>query len=269
MHRSLLAVPLLASLAFSALAADAPARQEADPKAPFAVVNGVAIPAIYAEFVRQNRLARNMPAELLSEESLREALVASELMVQEALKKGLDKEPTVAAALEFQRREILGKAALEDYARKNPVSEELVQAEYDKAKVKAGEKEYRARHILVKTEKEAKTLLAQLKKPKVKFEDLARKYSKDSSAKNGGDLDWTLPANLVPEFAQAMTALKKGETSSVPVQTKFGWHIIRLDDVRDLAFPPYDQIKGRIAGQLQQLAIRRHLQALRAEAKVE
>lgn len=269
MPRTLFALPLLAGLAISAMAADAPVKKEADPNAPIAVVNGVAIPAIYADFVRQGRQARNVPPEMLTPESLKDALVASELMVQEAMKKGLDKEPSVAAALEFQRREILGKAALEDFARKNPVSEELIKAEYEKAKAKAGEKEYRARHILVPTETEAKSILAQLKKPKVKFEDLAKKHSKDSSAKNGGDLDWTLPANLVPEFAQAMTALKKGETSSAPLQTQFGWHIIRLDDVRDLAFPPYEQVKGRIAGQLQQQAVRRHVQALRAEAKVE
>lgn len=269
MHRSLFALPLIAGLSLSAMAADAPAKQEADPNAPIAMVNGVAIPSIYADFVRQNRMSRNLPPELLTKESVRDALVASELMVQEALKKGLDKEPTIAAALEFQRRELLGKAALEDYARKNPIGEEVIKAEYDKAKAQAGDKEYRASHILVPTEKEAKDLLAQLKKPKVKFEDLAKKYSKDSSASKGGDLDWTLPANLVPEFAQAMTALKKGETSKAPVQTKFGWHIIRLTDVRDLDFPDYDKIKGRIVSQLQQQAIRRYVQSLRAEAKVE
>lgn len=219
--------------------------------------------------MRQNRQARNLPPEMLTQDSLRDSLVASELLVQDALKKGLDKEPTVAAAIEFQRRELLGKAALEDYARTHPVAEETLRAEYDKAKAQAGDKEYRASHILVPTEKEAKTLLAQLKKPKVKFEDLAKKYSKDSSASKGGDLDWTLPANLVPEFAQAMTALKKGETSTTPIQTQFGWHIIRLTDVRDLDFPDYDKIKGRIAGQLQQQAIRRYVQSLRAEAKVE
>lgn len=269
MHRSLLALPLIAGLSLSVMAADTPAKAEAAPNAPIAVVNGVAIPSIYADFVRQNRQARNLPPELLTRESLRDSLVASELLVQEAVKKGLDKEPTVAAAIDYQRRELLGKAALEDYARTHPVAEETLRAEYDKAKAKVGDKEYRASHILVPTEKEAKNLLAQLKKPKVKFEELAKKYSKDSSASKGGDLDWVLPANLVPEFAQAMTALKKGETSSTPIQTKFGWHIIRLTDVRDLDFPAYEQIKGRIANQLQQQAIRRYVQSLRAEAKVE
>lgn len=269
MSRALLALPLLAGFSLSVLAADAPAKPEPKPNAPIAVVNGVAIPAIYADFVRQNRAARNLPPEMLTQESVHDSLVATELLVQDALRKGLDKEPTVAAALEFQRRELLGKAALEEYARNNPVSEEAVKAEYAKAKAKAGDKEYLASHILVPTEKEAMDLLAQLKKPKVKFEDLARKHSKDSSASNGGDLGWTLPANLVPEFAQAMTGLKKGEVSAKPIQTQFGWHLIRLTDVRDLAFPEYDKIKGRIAGQLQQQAIRRYVQALRAEAKVQ
>ena len=266
MHRTLFALPLLAGLSFLALAADAtPSKDDA----PIAIVNGVAIPPIYAKFVHQNRLSRKLPPEMLTPESVRDSLVASELLVQEALKKGLDKEPSIAAALEFQRHELLGKAALEDYARNRPISEETLQAEYDKAKTKAGDKEYRANHILVATEKEARDLLDKLKNRKTKFEDLAKKYSKDSSAGNGGDLGWNVPANVVPDFAQAMMALKKGQTSTDPVQTQFGWHIIRLADVRDLDFPPFEKVKGRIAGQMQQQAIRRYVQALRAEAKVE
>lgn len=269
MHRTLLALPLLIGLSLPALAADAPKQVTLKPDDPLLKVNGVVIPAIYAEFVRQNRAARNMPPETQSLEALRDSLLATELLAQEAVRRGLDKEPMVVAAIEFQRRELLGKAALEDYARRHPIREETLRAEYEKAKEKAGDKEYRASHILVPTEKEAITLLAQLKKPKVKFEDLARKHSKDSSAGNGGDLGWNLPANLVPEFAQAMTALKKGETATEPVQTKFGWHILRLTDERRLDFPDFDKLKDRIANQLQQQAIRRHVQALRAEAKVE
>ncbi|MEW5770299.1 MAG: peptidylprolyl isomerase [Pseudomonadota bacterium] len=276
MYRKLLALPLLAGFSLSVLAAEpaaAPAKAdekaEAKANAPVAVVNGTAIPAAFADFARQNRLARNMPPEMLTPEALRESLVATELLAQQAIKSGLDKEPTVAAAIAFQQRELLGKAALEDYVRNHPIAESDLKAEYDKAKAKAGDKEYRARHILVATEKAAKDILAQLKKPKVKFEDLAKKYSKDSSAGNGGDLGWTLPANLVPEFAQPMTALKKGQVSAAPVQTQFGWHVIRLDDVRNLDFPAFDAIKGRIANQMQQQAVRRYVQSLRAEAKVE
>ncbi|HNQ03501.1 MAG TPA: peptidylprolyl isomerase [Thiobacillaceae bacterium] len=264
---------LMATLSVPGLAADtvAPAGDRPEPQAdtPVARVNGVAIPALYMDFVRQSRIARNLPAEALTPDALRDGLVASELLVQEATRKGLDKEPSVAAALEFQRRELLAKAAVEDFVRKNPVSEADMKAEYDQAKAKTGDREYRVSHILVSTEREARDILAQLKKPKVKFETLAKKYSKDSSADNGGDIGWTVPANLVPEFAQAMTRLKKGETATSPVKTQYGWHVLRLTDTRTLDFPAYESIKGRIANQLQQLAIRRHVQALRAEARVE
>jgi len=272
MQRTLIALSLLASLSFSALAEDAPATKdtkEKDPNAPFVVVNGSPVPAFFADFVRQNRASRNLPPELLTDASIRDSLVGSELLVQEALKKGLDKEPSIAAAIEFQKHDLLGKAAIEDFARKNPISEDKIKEEYDKAKAKAGDTEYRASHILVPTEKEAKEVLAALKKPKAKFEDVAKKYSKDSSSAQGGDLGWNIPANLVPEFAEAMVALKKGQTTTAPVQSKFGWHIIRLTDQRKLDYPTYDQLKGRIANQLQQLAIRNHVQSLRAEAKVE
>jgi peptidyl-prolyl cis-trans isomerase C len=276
MQRTVLALALMASLSLSSFAADtatapdAPKVKSFKPDEPIAKVNGVDIPAIYAEFVRQNRAARNLPQEMLSLEAVRDSLVASELLVQEAIKKGLDKNPNVSAAIEFQRREFLGKAALDDFARHNPVSEELVKAEYDKAKAKAGTSEYRPRHILVPTEKEARALIAKLTTgKKAKFEDLAKSSSKDSSAGNGGDLGWILPANLVPEFAEAMTKLKKGEITKQPVQTQFGWHVIKLEDSRTLDFPAYDKLKGRIASQMQQMQMRKFVQELRATSKVE
>lgn len=179
MPRMLPVLALMATLSVPGLAADtvAPAGDRPEPQAdtPVARVNGVAIPALYMDFVRQSRIARNLPAEALTPDALRDGLVASELLVQEATRKGLDKEPSVAAALEFQRRELLAKAAVEDFVRKNPVSEADMKAEYDQAKAKTGDREYRVSHILVSTEREARDILAQLKKPKVKFETLAKK----------------------------------------------------------------------------------------------
>jgi peptidyl-prolyl cis-trans isomerase C len=143
-------------------------------------------------------------------------------------------------------------------------------AEYNKAKAKAGETEYRPRHILVNSEKEAKAVIAKLTTgKKAKFDDLAKKESKDSSAGNGGDLGWVLPANLVPEFANAMVGLKKGEISKTPVQTKFGWHVIRMEEIRKLDFPEFDKLKDRIASQMQQLQLRNYVVELRAGARVE
>lgn len=255
---------LIVCCALPAQAADAPADK------PLAIVNGEAVPAMFGNFIRQNRMKRNMPPEALTDEAVKDGAVTATLLAQEAVKKGLDKEPTVAAALEFQKMELLGRAALEDHLRAHPIREEAVKAEYENTKAKAGETEYRARHILVNSEKEAKNFIAKLNASrKTKFEDLAKKYSKDTSAGNGGDLGWVLPANLVPEFAEAMAGLKKGQITRTPVQTRFGWHIIKLEDTRKLDFPEYDKVKERIAGQLQQQAIAKLVKELSATAKVE
>jgi peptidyl-prolyl cis-trans isomerase C len=265
---------LIACCALPVQAADTPAAAApvSAPAAskPLAVVNGEAVPAMYANFIRQNRIKRNMAPEALTDDAVKEGAVTAVLLAQQAVKKGLDKDPTVAAALEFQKMELLGRATIEDFLRANPIKEDAVKAEYDSAKAQAGTTEYRARHILVNSEKEAKEVIAKLSAgKKAKFEDLAKKYSKDTSASNGGDLGWVLPANLVPEFAQAMVGLKKGEITKNPVQTRFGWHVIRLEETRKLDFPDYDKIKTRIASQLQQQQIGKLVKELVATAKVE
>lgn len=275
MHNARFALPLLACLAcsaFSALAADAPKQSAAStaPAAPVAVVNGEAIPAIFAELLAQTRQSRNMPAEAMTPAALRDGLVVSALLAQEAVKSGLDKTPEVSAILAFQKQESLRRFALEEYARTHPLSEEAMKAEYEKHKAQASDKEYSARHILVKDEKLALDLLAQLKKGKVKFEDLARKHSTDTLSKvKGGELGWMQATSLVPEFAKAMMALAKGQTTAAPVKTQFGWHIIRLDDMRKLTFPAYEDVKSQIANQMQQIALRRYVDGLKATAKVE
>jgi len=261
----------LAALTLSAQAAQPEAAATpADPAKPYLIVNGVTLPASYAEVVRRERAGRSGEPEALSDEAIRDALSTLEVLAQEAANKGLDKRPDIQAVLELQRKELLVKLLQEDFVKTHAIADERVKAEYDKAKAKAGDTEYLARHILVDDEKKAKDLIAQLKKDKkLKFEDLAKKYSKDSSAKEGGTLGWMVPGNLVPEFAQAMTALKKGEITATPVKTRFGWHIIKLDDVRKLDFPAYDKVKVNIAKQLLQMDFRKYVEDLRAAAKVE
>jgi peptidyl-prolyl cis-trans isomerase C len=270
MKLKLLIAVLTASIGLVPQAATA-AEEATSANKPLAVVNGVALPQIFANFVRQGRMNRNSPPETLTDDSIREAVVTAELMSQEAVRKGLAEGPTIQAALEFQKKELLSKALIEEFVRNNPIQEEAVKAEYDKAKAKAGTTEYRPRHILLNTEKEANAVIAKLTtgKKKAKFEDLAKKESKDSSAGNGGDLGWVLPANLVPEFAEAMTKLKAGQISKKPVQTKFGWHVIRMEEIRSLDFPEYDKLKERIANQMQQLQLRKYVVELRAGARVE
>ncbi len=239
---------------------------------PLAVVNGIALPQIFANFVRQSRMNRNSPPEALTDESIRETVINAELMAQEAIRKGLASGPTLQAAIEFQKKELLGRAVIEDFLREHPIDEADVLAEYNKAKAAAGTTEYRPSHILLDTEQEAKAVIAKLTsgKKKAKFEDLAKKQSKDSTADNGGDLGWMIPnSNLAPEFANEMTKLKAGEISKKPVKTRFGWHVIRMQEIRSLDIPEFDKLKQRIAGQMQQLQLRKYIAELRAGAKVE
>ncbi len=236
---------------------------------PVATVNGREIPAIYFDLAKQTLLSQGAPNDANLPTRAREGLVNQELLSRAAIEKGLDKNPRLIAAMELLRREQLTKAYLEDYVRSHPVTDDEVKVEYDNAKASAGGNEYKARHILVKTEAEAKAILAQLNK-KVPFEKLAKEKSIDKgSAKNGGDLGWNVPASFVKEFGEALSALKKGETTKAAVKTDFGWHVIKLEDMRPVQFPPMDEIKGQIRQQLQQKHVREAVADLRAKAKIE
>jgi peptidyl-prolyl cis-trans isomerase C len=247
----------------------APTMVRVDPATPIARVNGVVLNALQLNMLREERGARAQGGEPGGDEALRDALVNAEIMAQEAARLGLDKPLGIQTALELNRKELLGRALLDDYMAKHPVAEERVKAEYDKLKAKSGDTEYHARHILVDDENLAREITTKLKGKKAKFEDLAKKHSKDSSAASGGDLPWMAPNQLVPEFAQALTAMKKGEVSQTPVKSRFGWHIIKLEETRPISFPEYDKIKGRIGSQLAQMDVRKYVAELRANAKVE
>ncbi|MFH1819849.1 MAG: peptidylprolyl isomerase [Pseudomonadota bacterium] len=264
----LLALTPLAQAQTAAPAAAAPAPAAAADK-PLAVVNGKEIPALYGDLVKRE-MAQGQPDSPQLDARVRESLINLELLSRAALDKGLDKEPHLAAALDIRRKDQLAKAYLEDYVKAHPVTDAEIQAMYDKAKTEPMEPEYQAHHILVKTEAEAKKLIAELNSKKAKFEDLAKKYSKDpGSAKNGGALDWADRRAYVPEFSDALAGLKKGEFTKTPVKTQFGYHIIRLDDTRTPKLPPLDAVRGEIVKQLQQLRIRDAITAARTGAKIE
>lgn len=236
---------------------------------PIATVNGREIPAIYGDMAKQTLLSQGAPNDANLDARAREALINQELLSRAAIDKGLDKNPKLVAAMEMMRREQLTKAYLEDYVKNHPVTDAEIKAEYDKAKAAAGGNEYKARHILVKTEAEAKAIIAQLDK-KVAFDKLAKEKSLDKgSAKNGGDLGWSVPGTFVKEFGEAMQKLKKGETTKAPVQTQFGWHIIKLDDMRPTQFPALDAVKNEVRQQVQQKRVRDAITELRAKAKIE
>jgi len=234
-----------------------------------AIVNGKPVPKARMEVLAQQLAAAGRPVTPEMQDQLREEVITREVFMQEAQKKGLDATDDFKAQMELARQAVLIRTLFDDYRKANPVSDEELKAAYDKLVAANSGKEYKARHILVPTEDEAKKVMAELKKGG-KFEDLAKKYSKDpGSAANGGDLDWTNPSGLVPEFSQAMIKLKKGETTAAPVKSEFGWHIIRLDDVREMSFPKLEEIKPQLSQQLMQQKLQAYQQQLREKAKVE
>ena len=215
-----------------------------------AIVNGKAVPKARMDALAQQLAAAGRPVTPEMQGQLREEIVAREVFMQEAQKQGLDATEDYKNQLELARQAILIRALFENYRKTNPVSDADVKAEYDKFVAANGGKEYKARHILVETEDQAKKIMADLKKG-AKFEDIAKKQSKDpGSGANGGDLDWANPANFVPEFSEAMIKLKKGETTPAPIKTQFGWHIIQLDDTRDAKIPTFEEVKPQLVQML-------------------
>lgn len=235
-----------------------------------AIVNGKAIPSARVdEFVAAlTQQGRPDTPELRA--AVRDELIAREIFVQEAEKKGLARNPDVQRQLDSTRQDILIRAVIRDHLQKNPVTDAEVKAEYDKLAKGAGggDKEYRARHILVESEAEAKSIIEQLKKG-AKFEELAKKSKDTGSAANGGDLDWNGPDTFVKPFAEAMVRLEKGRMTETPVKTDFGWHVIRLDDVREPAPPPLEQVAPQIRQELERRRVQTLQQDLKAKARVQ
>jgi peptidyl-prolyl cis-trans isomerase C len=278
----LLAAPALAQLPLPTK--DEPAKKEAAKKdatkadaakskpaegATIAKVNGVAVPRSRQDLLMQQQGARGMPDNNQTRAMVRDELINREVLYQEAQRTGVGKKPEVQAQLDLARQEVVVSAYVRDWVRTHPVSDADVQKEYETAKAQAGDKEYRARHILVETEEQAKSLIAELKKGG-KFEELATKNSKDpGSAQRGGDLDWNVPGTYDRQFADALTKLEKGKYTDTPVQTRFGYHIILLEDVRPVKFPALNEVRQRLNQQITQNRIEELVKSLRAKAKVE
>jgi peptidyl-prolyl cis-trans isomerase C len=235
-----------------------------------AIVNGKPVPkeradALMAQVARSGQ--QPMTPEL--EQRVKEEVVLREIFVQEAEKRGIAGTPGYQQQMELARQSILIRELFEDYNKKNPVTDADARAEYDKFKAQASGTEYRARHILVEKEDEAKALIARIKGG-AKFDDVAKKSSKDpGSAAKGGDLDFAKPDSYVPEFGKAMAALKKGEMTQVPVKSQFGWHIIRLDDTREAQFPEFEAVKPQIQQRLAQMKQQQFQEQLRGAAKTD
>ncbi|MNJ99265.1 putative parvulin-type peptidyl-prolyl cis-trans isomerase precursor [compost metagenome] len=234
-----------------------------------AVVNGKPIPSSRADVMIKQMTSQGQQDTPELRAMVKDELINREILIQEADKLGLGAQADVKNQIEIARQSILIRALVADYLKKNPVKDADIKAEYDRFKAQASDKEYHARHILVEKEDEAKAIIAKLKAG-AKFEDLAKQSSKDpGSAANGGDLDWASPASFVKPFSDAMVALQKGQLSETPVKTQFGYHVIKLDDVRTAKIPTLEEVKPQIAESLQQKKLQAFQQQLRSKAKIQ
>jgi peptidyl-prolyl cis-trans isomerase C len=234
-----------------------------------ATVNGKAVPKARVDslLTQAQRAGQQVGPEL--QQRAKDEVVLREIFAQEAEKKGIGASAEFRGQMELARQSILIRELFDDFKKKNPPSDDEAKVEYEKFKAQATGTEYRARHILVEKEDDAKALIAQIKGG-AKFEDLAKKNSKDpGSGENGGDLDFAKAENYVPEFSAAMTKLKKGEMTETPVKTQFGYHIIRLEDTREAQFPAFDDVKGQIKQRLEQVKLQKYQEDLRAKAKTD
>ncbi len=234
-----------------------------------AIVNGKAVPKERVEVLKQQVERSGRPVTPEMEGQIKDEVIAREVFMQEAQKRGLEATAEYKTQMELARQTILIRELFADYQKKSPVTDAEIQAEYDKFVTANGGKEYKASHILVAEEDEAKAIIASIKKG-AKFADIAKKQSKDpGSGAKGGDLDWANPSSYVAEFTEALIKLDKGKMTQTPVKSQFGWHVIRLDDMREAQMPKLDEVKPQIAQQLQQQKLAKFQEDLRAKAKVE
>jgi peptidyl-prolyl cis-trans isomerase C len=261
------AVALACALALAGPALAQQAKSGAAAAGKPTTVNGVVIPDSSIDLIVQMQVKQGVPDSPQLRSAVRDSLVVTELLVQDATRKGIPKRPEVQTQLDLARSQIISRAYRDDFTKTHPVTDAELKAEYDRIRAGVGDKEYKARHILVDNEDEAKAIIVKLKKGE-KFEDLA-KASKDPGSKdNGGELEWNSPAGYVKPFADAMVKLQKGKYTEQPVQSRFGWHVILLEDVRPVKFPALAEVKPQLTERIQQQELEKQIAALRAKAKI-
>ena len=235
-----------------------------------ATVNGTPIYAATVEMMVKERTAQGQPDSPELRKAIIDNLAMQTMVAAEGQKKGLDKAPETVRQLEILKQSVLAQAFVQDYIKTHPVTDAMVKAEYDKLNAKAGGNEYKARHILVAAEADAKDIIAKLKKDIKSFAALAKAKSMDPGSKaNGGDLGWFNPAGMVPEFGAAVAKLEKGKFTEEPVKSQFGYHVIVLDDSRALTPPPLEQVTEQLKQQIQRQNLKAFFDEMKAKAKID
>jgi peptidyl-prolyl cis-trans isomerase C len=234
-----------------------------------AVVNGKAIPSSRVDAVVKQVVAQGQqPDSPQLREAIKKEMIGREVLMQEAEKQGYAKNADVKAALDNARQAIFINALVGEYVKKNPVNDADIKAEYDKFVAQTGNKEYHVRHILVETAAEADAVIAKIKGG-AKFEELAKTSKDTGSAANGGDLDWATPSSFPKVFSDAFVNLQKGQVTEKAVQTPNGFHIIKVDDVREAKLPTLEEVKPQISDALTQKKLQAYQEELVKKAKVQ
>ncbi len=264
----MLAIPLLL-LALGACGGSKDSDQAAKGPAA-ATVNGKPISQRTVDMIAKQGASAGRPDSPEARKGIIDQLALQMVVAEEAVKKGLDKTPEVMEQFDAIKQSVLANAYVEDFIKNNPVSDETVKAEYERIKATVTGTEYKAAHILVAKESEAKDIIAKLKKDPGAFAKLAMERSTDSGSKaRGGDLGWFDPRRMVPEFGAAVSKLEKGKFTETPVKTQYGYHVILLEDSRPIEAPPLEEVKPQLSRQLQQQSVKKQLDALKATAKIE
>ena len=230
-----------------------------------ATVNGRPITENLLVLYSQQRKARR-PNEQADNATILDEVISLELASQDGKKQGVDKEISIAMQIDQQQRAVIATAAIQHFLQQNPITDDDLKKLY--AEKMTGGKEFKARHILVKTEDEARALIGELNEG-ADFSELAKEHSTGPSGKNGGDLGWFSATQMVAPFSEAASKLDKGSYTSDPVETQFGWHVIILDDMRDSTPPPFEQVSTQLKSVMQGQAVQGYVQQLRENAEIE
>jgi peptidyl-prolyl cis-trans isomerase C len=251
--------------------AAAPAATATPASPPVATVDGTPLSrADFDALLKSLLQGKPVPPNLTAEQKgqVLDQLIAMQLLSAQGLKDGVDKDPDVIAALEVTRMQILADGEHQHFLKTKQPTDDQLKAEYDADIAQMDKTEYHARHILVPTKDKADALIKKIKAG-AKFEDVAKAESTDNSKTNGGDLGWFTTNHMVKPFGDAVKGLKKGEMTQEPVQTQYGWHIIKLEDTRDVTPPPFDQVKAQVQKNLVQKNFVAYIDELKKNAKIE
>jgi peptidyl-prolyl cis-trans isomerase C len=238
--------------------------------APVATIDGTPISRVEYDIYLKSLLQGRPTTELTAEQrgQVLDELISMQLLASQGGKDGVEKDPDVAARLDVVRMRVLADSESQKYLKdKEPTDAEL-HAEYDTAIAAMDKTEYHARHILVPTKEQAEQVIKKIKGG-AKFEDVAKAQSTDGSKANGGDLGWFTLTRMAKPFGDAVKTLKKGEMTQEPVQTQFGWHVIKLEDTRETAPPPFEQVKQQVNNGVIQKKLQAYVDSLKKNAKID